>query len=94
MEVQEFAQRSHLEPATLYSWIGAGWLIPVSSQSIFLFSEADLARAPLINDLKNDFGVNDEGVSIVLHLLDQLHGLRCLVHDIQAVKMSDRATDA
>jgi chaperone modulatory protein CbpM len=26
--------------------------------------------------LKEDFGVNDEGISLVLHLLDQVHGLR------------------
>jgi chaperone modulatory protein CbpM len=37
--------------------------------------------------------VNDEGIAIVLHLLDQLHGLRCLLRDIQAMEMSDRARD-
>jgi len=30
----------------------------------------------LIRDLKADFGVNDEGVDVILHLVDQLHGLR------------------
>jgi chaperone modulatory protein CbpM len=38
--------------------------------------------------------VNDEGVAIILHLLDQLHGLRCLVRDIHAIEVSDRTTDA
>jgi chaperone modulatory protein CbpM len=94
MEIQEFVHRSHLDLATLNAWIGAEWLLPVSNQRNLLFSEADLARAHLIHDLKADFGVNDEGISIVLHLLDQLHGLRCLLHDIQAMEMSDRATDA
>jgi chaperone modulatory protein CbpM len=37
--------------------------------------------------------VNDEGIALVLHLLDQLHGLRCLVRDIQAMEVSDRAKD-
>jgi chaperone modulatory protein CbpM len=36
----------------------------------------DLARAQLIRDLREDIGVNDEGVSVILHLLDQVHGLR------------------
>jgi chaperone modulatory protein CbpM len=36
----------------------------------------DVARARLIRDLKDDFGVNDAGVDVILHLLDQLHGLR------------------
>ena len=40
------------------------------------FSDMDVARAHLIRDLKGDFGVNDEGVDIILHLVDQLHGLR------------------
>jgi chaperone modulatory protein CbpM len=28
-----------------------------------------------------------------LHLLDQLYGLRCLVRNIHAMEMSDRAKD-
>jgi chaperone modulatory protein CbpM len=68
--------------------------VPLSSGNTFLFSEADLARAArLILDLKGDLGVNDEGIAIVLHLLDQLYGLRCLVRDIHAMEMSDRAKD-
>jgi chaperone modulatory protein CbpM len=67
--------------------------VPITSQKNFQYSEADLARARLIQDLRMDFGVNDEGVSIILHLLDQLYGLRCLVRDIHAMETSDRATD-
>jgi chaperone modulatory protein CbpM len=40
------------------------------------FSDVDLARARLIRDLKTGFGVNDEGIDVILHLMDQLHGLR------------------
>jgi chaperone modulatory protein CbpM len=94
METQEFVARSHLDSPTVNAWIEAEWLAPVSSQKTFLFSEADLARAQLIQDLKLDFGVNDEGIAIVLHLLDQLHGLRCLLRDIHAMETSDRAGDA
>jgi chaperone modulatory protein CbpM len=74
METQEFIGRSHLDIPTLNAWVEAEWLMPVTSRTKFLFSEADLARARLIQDLKVDFGVNDEGISIVLHLLDQLYG--------------------
>jgi chaperone modulatory protein CbpM len=75
------------------AWIEAEWLLPFASGKTFQFSEADLARAWLIRDLKVDFGVNDEGIAIVLHLLDQLHGLRCLGRDIHATEVSNRATD-
>jgi chaperone modulatory protein CbpM len=94
METQEFAARSHLDRPTVNAWIEAEWLAPVSSQKTFLFSEVDLARARLIQALKVDFGVNDEGIAIVLHLLDQLHGLRCLLRDIHVMEISDRAGDA
>ena len=59
----------------MQSWISAGWLVPQAEPELS-FTEADLARARLIRELKEDFGVNDEGVSVVLHLLDQVHGLR------------------
>jgi chaperone modulatory protein CbpM len=94
MESQEFIDRSHLDTPTLNTWIAAEWLLPVIRQKKLLFSEADLARARLIRDLKVDFGVNDEGVAIVLHLLDQLHGLRCLVRDFHAMDVPDRPKDA
>ena len=93
MEAQEFIRRSHLDTPTLDAWVEAEWLVPLSSGRTFPFSEADLARARLIQDLKGDFGVNDEGISIILHLLDQLHGLRWLVRDNQAMEMSNRAKD-
>jgi chaperone modulatory protein CbpM len=93
METQEFIGRSHLDAPTLNAWIEAEWVVPLSSRNTFLFSDADLARARLILDLKVELGVNDEGIAIVLHLLDQLYGLRCVVRNIHAMEISDRATD-
>jgi chaperone modulatory protein CbpM len=49
-----------------------------------MFSDVDLARAQLIRDLREDLGVNDEGVSVILHLLDQMHGLRSSMRDLLA----------
>jgi chaperone modulatory protein CbpM len=93
MQMQQFIERSHLDAPTVNAWIEAEWLLPSTARKAFDFSETDLARARLILDLKADFGVNDEGVAIVLHLLDQLHGLRCLLRDIQAMETSDRSQD-
>ena len=88
METRQLIERSHLDPRTVNAWIEAEWLLPASTRSGFDFSEADLARAFLIQDLKVDFGVNDEGIAIVLHLLDQLHGLRSLLKDIRSADAS------
>jgi MerR HTH family regulatory protein len=65
METQEFIGRSHLDTRTLNAWVEAEWLVPVASKKTFQFSEADLARARLIGDLKAGFGVNDEGIAII-----------------------------
>jgi chaperone modulatory protein CbpM len=90
MEFQQFMERSHLDAPTLNAWVEAEWLMPMPSGTAYQFSDADLARTRLIQDLKMDFGVNDEGITIILHLLDQLHGLRSLLKDI-AAEMTERA---
>lgn len=76
LEYEEFCFRAHLESGTLDAWIAAGWLIPAETEPRRAFSEADLARAQLIRDLSRDLGINDEGIAVVLDLIDQIHGLR------------------
>ena len=74
--VQEFLIRTRLEQHLLETWIEAGWLVPPQTERELMFADVDLARAQLIRDLHDDFGVNDEGISLILHLIDQMHGLR------------------
>jgi chaperone modulatory protein CbpM len=76
MNKQEFLTSAGLQVQTLEFWVDQRWLIPDQSSAEMTFSDADVARARLIHDLKGDFGVNDEGVDVILHLVDQLHGLR------------------
>ncbi len=75
-EGREFLLRARLDAASLEAWVEAGWLMPRQAGSGRAFSELDLARAWLIRDLREGMGVNDEGVAVVLDLLDQVHGLR------------------
>ncbi len=89
MEIQEFVSRSHLDVATLNAFIEEEWLAPLGAEACFS-SPTPISRAQLIRDLEVDFGVNHEGIAIILHLLDQLHGLRCLVRDIHAMEVSGR----
>ena len=74
--VQEFLIRTRLEQHLLETWVEAGWLVPPQTEPELMFADVDLARAQLIRDLHDDFGVNDEGISVILHLIDQMHGLR------------------
>jgi chaperone modulatory protein CbpM len=79
---QEFLVRAQLERETLEAWIEEEWLIPGQSAGEVTFSDADIARAQLIRDLKNDLGVNNEGVGVILNLVDQVHGLRRVLSEV------------
>ncbi|WP_426443116.1 chaperone modulator CbpM [Bradyrhizobium genosp. P] len=76
MTKQQFLTSAGLEVQTLEFWIEQQWLVPDRTTADTGFSDTDLARAHLIRDLKGDFGVNDEGIDVILHLVDQIHGLR------------------
>ena len=78
----EFLERARLDRETLEVWIEEEWLLPGRTANELAFTEMDLARAKLIRDLKHDMGVNDEGVGVVLNLLDQIHGLRKVMADL------------
>jgi chaperone modulatory protein CbpM len=80
--IREFLIRARLEHRSLEDWIAAGWIVPPQTDPELMFSDVDLARAQLIRDLREDFGVNDEGVSVILHLVDQMHGLRRSMHGL------------
>lgn len=79
-----------LDRARVQAWIEAGWICPDSTPSERpQLSEVDLARAQLICDLQDDLGVNDEGVEVILDLLDQLYGLRQAVRDMLDSMMAE-----
>ena len=78
---REFLERARLDRATLTIWIEEEWLVPARAARELAFTEMDLARANLIRDLKEKMGVNDEGLGVILHLLDQMHGLRRAFRD-------------
>jgi chaperone modulatory protein CbpM len=77
---------------TLEFWLEQRWLIPEEASAAGMtFSDVDVARARLIQDLKTDFGVNDEGVDVILHLVDQLHGLRRALAQLHKDIQGDQA---
>ena len=78
----DFLDRAQLDRETLEVWIEEEWLVPSGTATEQAFSEADLARAKLIRDLMQDLGINDEGVGVILNLLDQVHGLRKALADM------------
>ena len=57
-------------------WIDSDWLRPEGTRGHYLFREIDEARAHLIRELREDMGINDEGMPVILSLLDQLYAAR------------------
>jgi chaperone modulatory protein CbpM len=60
----------------LSAWIDQHWVLPVEEGGDFFFDEADVARVRLIAELRNDLGVNEDAIPVVLRLLDQVYSLR------------------
>lgn len=73
---EEFLQRAELDRVTLEVWIREEWLIPTGPGPRRTFSDMDVARARLIRDLERNMGVNEAGLDVILHLIDEMHGLR------------------
>lgn len=76
MTRQEFLKSSGLQVRTLDLWIEQEWLIPEAAPGGASFSDIDIARVHFIKDLQGNIGANDEGIGVILHLVDQLHGMR------------------
>jgi chaperone modulatory protein CbpM len=79
---QEFLMRARLDDGTLEAWVAEEWLIPGGTASEPAFTDADIARAALIHDLRHDLAVNDAGIDVILSLVDQVHGLRRTLADL------------
>jgi chaperone modulatory protein CbpM len=89
----EFARELHIDLARLNVLIDRGWIRPIELDGTPMFQDVDLARASLIADLADDMGVNDEGIDLVLDLLDQLYSLRFAFNNlIDALEVQPRGT--
>jgi chaperone modulatory protein CbpM len=82
IDTNEFLTHARVDAEMIEVWIEAGWLVPHRDADDQRFSDVDLARALLIRDLQQDMGVNEEGVSVVLDLIDQIHGLRRTLREL------------
>jgi chaperone modulatory protein CbpM len=71
---------AELDGAELARWIENRWILPEgeggSGMEEWLFREVDVARVELILEIRRDFAVDDEALSLVLGLLDQVYSLR------------------
>jgi chaperone modulatory protein CbpM len=85
MDDHEFCAHVQLKAEVLEHWVTSGWIVPGTAEGRNRYTEIDVARARLIDDLSARCGVNDAGIDVVLHLVDQLHGLRRSMNDVLAM---------
>ena len=71
-EITEIIELYEINEIFIYDCIEKEWIIPIDTEKKYLDME-DITRILLIRDLKEDFGVNDESIPVILHLVDQLH---------------------
>lgn len=80
-KIEEICEESELSSDTIEFFISEEWIIPADRDS-GLFDEEDLARIRFIRELREDLGVNDDSISIILNLVDQLYYVRSQIEKI------------
>ncbi len=79
MMVHEQELVAHIETLTvrrLRAWVRQGWVRPAESEHGLRFAEPDVARVRLICELRDELGLDEATLPVVLNLIDQVHGLR------------------
>ncbi|MBW4022038.1 MAG: hypothetical protein HIU92_02715 [Proteobacteria bacterium] len=67
---------SGLDPEDVRRWIDYSWVRPDGAPGQYRFHEIDVARLRLIVELRDDLGVDEAALPVVLSLLDQLYDTR------------------
>lgn len=75
-EAQLYARIGTLTPPRLTAWLRARIVRPVQSEQGNLYREVDVARLALLCDLAEDYRLDEDGMQLVMSLLDQAHQLR------------------
>jgi chaperone modulatory protein CbpM len=87
-------QVSGLQRQDLERWISNDWVKPDRHSDSYMFVEIDVARVRLIQELRDEMGVNEAALPVVLSLLDQLYDLRRRMHELSAAISQTVPTDA
>jgi len=69
-------QVSGLTRQDLERWILNQWVRPDDLNGGYVFREIDVARVRLIQELRDEFQINEDALPVVLSLLDQLYTQR------------------
>ncbi len=65
-----------LNADALQRWIDLGWVLPHQERQILRFDPSDVARVRLICELHYELQIEEDSMSVVLSLMDQLYSAR------------------
>jgi len=65
-----------LDRRELSRWVENRWVLPERRDRTWIFHEIDVARVELILEVRREFAIDDEALSLFLGLLDQVYDLR------------------
>src|SRR5215469_4277029 len=66
-----------LDRRELVAWVENRWVLPERRDKIWIFHDVDVARVELILEIRQEFAIeDDDALSLVLGLLDQVYDLR------------------
>lgn len=95
-DATDLCRHAGIERAMLDAWVEAGWIQgppeDAGADASTGFSEADMARICLIRDLVGPMGVNEDGIAVILDLLDQIHGLRRVLQGLSSAVAAQHVT--
>jgi chaperone modulatory protein CbpM len=81
---REFCTILKIDAGVCEYWVSRQWVSPASDPGGRRFRDIDVARGQLLLDLERAMGVNAEGIDVIVHLIDQLYGLRMTMNDLVA----------
>ena len=65
-----------LDRRELVAWVENRWVLPERRDKTWIFYDVDVARVELILEIRHQLAIEDEALSLVLGLLDQVYDLR------------------
>ncbi|MFB2530539.1 hypothetical protein ACEYYB_06380 [Paracoccus sp. p4-l81] len=79
-EDEAIAAVARLTRPRLTAFVSQQVIRPIQTPQGPAFAQIDLTRMELACDLCDDFGLDEDALSLVLSLVDQLHGMRADLH--------------
>jgi hypothetical protein len=71
-KIDEVSAICGVSDQVIIRYIEEEWVHPIDTE-LHMLDEEDVSRIILIQDLREKFGVNDEAIPVILHLIDQLN---------------------